>query len=70
MLLVASAVVATFPVQFVKAVSIEDGVDEYKVYTFTDDARSILSANKIDISEKRRGRGCSARKRGGQQYEN
>ena len=51
MLLVASAVVATFPVQFVKAVSIEDGVDEYKVYTFTDDARSILSANKIDISE-------------------
>lgn len=51
MLLVASAVVATFPVQFVKAVSIEDGGDKIKVYTFTENAREILSANEIDIGE-------------------
>lgn len=51
MLAVASAVVATFPVQFVKAVSIQDGSENFKVYTFTEDAREILSANEIDVSD-------------------
>ncbi len=51
-LMAATVVVATFPVQFVKAVSIYDGDQHLEVYTFTTDTDAILSSSNIDVSAK------------------
>ena len=51
-LMAATVVVATFPVQFVKAVSIYDGDQHLEVYTFTSDTESILSSSNINVSDK------------------
>ncbi len=48
-LMAAFVVVATFPVQFVKAVSIYDGDRHYEVYSFTSDADSILASSSIEV---------------------
>ncbi len=48
-LMAAFVVVATFPVQFVKAVSIYDGDRLFKVYSFSSDADSILSSSSIEV---------------------
>lgn len=48
-LMAAFVVVATFPVQFVKAVSIYDGDLHYEVYSFTSDADTILASSDIEV---------------------
>ena len=48
-LMAAFVVVATFPVQFVKAVSIYDGDQHIEVYSFTSDADSILASSSIEV---------------------
>ncbi len=48
-LMAAFVVVATFPVQFVKAVSIYDGDQHYEVYSFSSDADSILTSSSIEV---------------------
>lgn len=48
-LMAALVVVATFPVQFVKAVSIYDGDEHYEVYSFASDADSILASSSIEV---------------------
>ena len=48
-LMAAFVVVATFPVQFVKAVSIYDGDRHLEVYSFTSDADSILASSDIEV---------------------
>ena len=50
-LMAATVVVATFPVQFVKAVSIYDGDQHLELYTFTTDTESILSSSNINVSD-------------------
>ena len=51
-ILVALTVTLSFPVQFVRSVSIIDGEDSYKVYTFQNDADDILSSNSIEVGER------------------
>ena len=48
-LMAAFVVVATFPVQFVKSVSIYDGDRHLEVYTYTTDAESILASSSIEV---------------------
>lgn len=43
--------VAVFPVQFVKSVSIHDGSNEVTLYTFSTDAKKILSSTEIAVDE-------------------
>ena len=42
---------STFPVQFVKAVSIQDGDNQFTVYSFGNDAEAILDSASIEIDE-------------------
>ena len=49
--LAAIVLVSTFPVQFIKAVSIEDGDKQFMVYSFGTDTKTILSSASIEVDE-------------------